>query len=327
MKRKVLLSVVVLIIVFSCLTFVPETKSAEYPDKPIEFVVMAPPGGPFDNFVRVMALLLNDEGIVKPKINIFNKTGGGATVSLNYLASKKGDPNVLYAWTVNPVVTVLRGTTTVKDVMDLTQLCSLMEDPNLLAVRADSKYKNLKELIEDSKKNPDKVKAGIGNVGGGEHIIMTRIEQATGVRFSITSFGGTGHVALLGGHVDFTITGPSDVMQSVAAGKLRILAAVGDTRIQEAPDVPTMKEQGVNVSFRQLRGFWGPPEMPAYAVKFWDAAFAKLAVSKGFEATLTKLAMMNAYMGQEQLTKFMPSYVAEFAQDLKNLEVYGGKKK
>lgn len=325
MKRKALLSLVFLITVFSCITFAPIGKAAEYPDKTIEFVVHSPGGGA-DSFVRATALFLNDEGIVKPKIQVVNRVGGGSTVALNYLADNKGNPNILMGWTTAPIVTLLRGTTKVKDTMDMTFVCALVEDPNLLVVRADSKYKNMKDLIEDARKNPDKIKGGVGSIGGTEHIIMNRVEKAAGVKFNITSFGGMAYIQILGGHIDFTFATPVDVIQQVKAGKLRILAAAGDERTQFATDVPTMKEQGVNAAFRQLRGFWGPPEMPDHAVKFWERAFVKLSESKGFKDHLRKIEMDPLYMGQEQLRKFIPDYAKGLAADLKDLEVYGGKK-
>ncbi len=279
-----------------------------------------------DTFYRSIARFLNDEGIVKQKIQIFNRTGGAATVAINYVASKKGDPYVLQGWTTSPIMTLLRGTTKVKDVMDLTLLCSLVEDPNLLVVRSDSKYKSMKDLIEDARKNPDKVKGSVGTIGGSEHVIMNRVEKATGVKFNITAFGGASYVPVLGGHTDFTFGPPADVQESVTAGKLRYLANASDTRSQATPNEPTMKELGINTSFRQLRGLWGPPEMPDYVVKFWGQAFAKLSETKGFKDLSRKFYMEPAYMGPEQLRKFMPDYAKEFAADIKDLEAYVSKK-
>ena len=162
-----------------------------------------------DAFQRMVAHFLNDEGIVKPKIQVFNRQGGGAAVAINYVASKKGDPYVLQQWTTSPIMAILRGTTTVKNVMDLTLISSLVEDPNLLVVRPDSKYKSLKDLIEDARKNPDKVRGSVGSIGGTEHVIMNRLEKATGVKFNITAFGGTAFVPVLGGHTDFTFSTPA----------------------------------------------------------------------------------------------------------------------
>ena len=327
MKRKELLSWFVLAAILCFTPFATGAQAAEYPDKTIEFVVHSAAGGGPDFFLRTIARFLNDEGIVKPKIFVSNKLGGSGTLAINYLASKKGDPNVLLGWTTSPLATLLRGTTTVKNVMDLAFLCALSEDVNLLVVGGDSKYKTLKDFIDDARRNPDKVKGGVGSIGSTEHILMHRLEKAAGVKFNITSFGSSSYSKVLGGHVDFTFAVPIDVMQSVAAGKLRILANAGDTRSPSTPDVPTMREQGVNASFRQLRGLCGPPDMPEYAVKFWGQAFAKLSEIKGFKESLKKFEMEPLYMGPEQLKKVIPDYTKELAADIKDLDVYGGAKK
>jgi tripartite-type tricarboxylate transporter receptor subunit TctC len=324
-KQKQFISLFCWMSVICCMAFAPAAVAAEYPDKFLEFVVHSPGGGA-DTFVRATALFLNQEGIVKPKIQVFNRAGGAGTVAINYLADNKGNPNVLMGWTTAPIVTILRGTTKVKDPTEMAFLCALAEDPNLLVVSAESRWKNLKDLIEDTRKNPDKIKGGVGSIGGTEHVIMNRVEKVTGVKFNITSFSAMAYIQILGGHIDFTFATPVDVMQHVKAGKLRILAAAGDTRTQFAPDVPTMKEQGVNTAFRQLRGFWGPPEMPDYAVNFWERAFSKLSETTGFKDHLKKMEMDPMYMGREQLRKIIPDYNKALVADLKDLEVYGGKK-
>ena len=110
------------------------------------------------------------------------------------------------------------------------------------------------------------------------------------------------------------------------AGKLKYLANAGEVRSQAAPDIPTMKELGINASMRQLRGFWGPPEMPDYAVKYWEQAFAKLMKVKGFQDFLKKINMEPVFMGPEKLKGYMPGYVKEFEADVKDLDAYVEKK-
>jgi putative tricarboxylic transport membrane protein len=219
-------------------------------------------------------------------------------------------------------MTILRGTTKVKSMTDMALICVLVEDPNLLVVRTDSKYKSLKELIEDAKKNPDKIRASVGSIGGTEHVIINRLEKAAGVKFNTTSFGSNSYVPVIGGHTEFTFSTPLDVQESMKAGKLRYLANAGDQRAQVAPDVPTMKELGVNASMRQLRGFFGPPGMPDYAVKYWDQAFKKLLEVNAFKDYLKKVDMEPVYMGPEQLKKFMPDYLKDFVADVKDLDAY-----
>lgn len=310
---------------FLSFMFAGSAVSAEYPDKPIEFVTHSAAGGGADVFIRTVALILNNEGIVKPKIQVLNKTGGAATVAINYVAGKKGDPYVIQTWTTSPLVTVLRGTTMIKSPLEMSIICNLTEDPNLLVVQADSKYKDLKELIADAKKNPKKINCGINSQGGTEHITASRIQKATGAEFNITSFP-VSITALLGGHIDFSFGNVDETGEHIKAKKLRPLAAVGDRRTNFMPSLLTMKEQGVNASYVQVRGFWGPPEMPDYAVKFWEQAFAKLMETKAFKDYMKSVEMDPAYVGTDASRKFVSEYAKQLGQDLKELEIYGGKK-
>jgi putative tricarboxylic transport membrane protein len=328
-KKKLLLSMVVVYsLVALALATAPPAMAGEYPDKGIELVIHTAAGGAADVFGRSIALLLNNEGLVKPKITVTNRIGGSATVANNYLASKKGDPYLLMGWTTAPLVAVLRGTSTVKDPMEMTWLCNLTQDPNMLVVRADSQFKTLAELIDYAKKNPEKVTVAIPSLGGSEHVMVNRIEKATGAKFNPTSFSTMNSiVALLGGHVDFAFGNMQETGESLRAKKFRALAAVGEKRTQFFPDVPTMKEQGVNASFTQHRGIWAPPEMPDFALKFWDSAFAKLVETKGFKDYVKSVEMEPTFMGVEAVRKFIAQYSKELSIDLNELDIYGGKKK
>jgi putative tricarboxylic transport membrane protein len=327
MNRINVVLLFVLIAALCPIPVTPEAGAAEYPDKVMEFVVHSAAGGAgADAFVRNAARILNDEGIVKQKFYVSNRTGGGAAVAVNYLASRKGDPYVLMGWTTAPIVAILRNTTTVKDPMEITGICSLVNDPLLLCVRSDSKYKNLTDLVDDARNNPDKVRACISSPGGTEHFVVNRLEKATGVKFNVTSFPAACIVSLLGGHVDYSFESPAQAEQNVTAGKLRVLANAGETRSQFLPDARTLKEQGVNASFTQFRGVWGPPGMPDYAVKFWGQAFAKLSESKTYKDQVKKNYMEPAYIGPEQMRTFTAEYAKGLTADLKELEVYGGKK-
>jgi putative tricarboxylic transport membrane protein len=326
-KKRFFLSLVVVVPLIAFITFVlaPETK-AEYPDKVVEFVTHAKPGGGADIFFRTVALILNNEGIVKPKIQVTNKIGGGASVAINYVIDKKGDPYVVMQWTTAPLVNILRGTTKVKDPLEMTILGNLTEDPNLLVVPFDSKYKTLNELIDDARKNPGRVRLAIGSIGGSEHIIGNRLAKAAKVEFNTTSFQ-LHIVALLGGHVDFSVGTLGDTKESLKAKKIRALAIVGERRSDLMPATPTIKESGINTSFTQARGFWGPPEMPEYAVKFWEKAFAKLSETKAFKDFAVSSDMELAYMGANETRKFLVEYDKELAADLSALDVFGSKQK
>ncbi|MDI6726486.1 MAG: tripartite tricarboxylate transporter substrate binding protein, partial [Smithellaceae bacterium] len=285
------------------------------------------PGGGSDLFARQIAHIMEKEGIVKQKIQVVNRPGGGAAVAVNYLASKKGDPYTFMHTTTGPISAVLRGATQVK-LEDLTLIAMLVEDPNLAFTRHDSPFKDMKSLIAEAKKAPRKINVAVGTIGGTEHVCAHRVAKAAGVEFNITSFrgGGEAAVALLGGHVDFSFGNLNEQMGQIEAKKVRALATMGEKRLSFLPETPTIKELGVNASFSQIRGFWAPPDFPSYAVKFWEDAFEKLLKTKDFKELLQASQGVESFLKQEEFKKFFYKYADELRRDVKELEVYQGKK-
>ncbi len=326
MRKKALFYSSILVFIFVALLIAPVAK-AEYPEKPIEIVVHSAPGGGSDLFARQIAAILEKEGIVKQKIQVVNHTGGGATVALNYLATKKGDPYVFMNTTTGPLTTALRGSSRIK-FNELTIVAMLAEDPNLAFTRPDSPYKNMKAVIAEAKKAPKKVNVAVGTIGGSEHICAHRVAKATGVEFNIVAFkgGGEAATALLGGHVDLSFGNIQEQMGQIEAKKIMALATMSEKRIPFLPDIPTMKEEGINASFMQFRGFWAPQDWPAYAVKYWEDTFEKLMKSPTFKSYLKTNLAVESFRKHEEFKKFITKYAEELQNDIKALEVYQEKK-
>ncbi len=327
MKGKMLYSAVLLVSIWitGVLTF--QAGAADYPDKPIEIIVHSAPGGGSDLFARQVAAILEKEGIVKQKIQVANRTGGGATVALNALADKKGDPYTFMNATTGPLTTVLRGSSRIK-FEDLTPIAMIAEDPNLAFTRPDSPYKDMKGVIAEAKKAAKKVNVAVGTIGGSEHICAHRVAKATGVEFNIVAFksGGEAAVALLGGHVDLSFGNIQEQMGQIEAKKIKVLATMSEKRIPFFPDVPTMKDEGINATFSQFRGFWAAPNFPAHAVKYWEDTFEKLMKNATFRNYLKSNQAVEHFLKHDEFKKYLTTYSKELMQDVKALEVYQEKK-
>jgi putative tricarboxylic transport membrane protein len=319
--KKAIMMCLIPVILFLVVLALAAPAIAEYPEKPIEFVIHSAPGGGMDTFTRTVAHILEKNGIVKQKIQVTNRRGGGATVAINYVVDQKGDPYVLQHWTTSPLNTLLRGTTKVKSWKDLTIIGTLIEDPNVAVAQTGSPYKDMGEVIAYAKKNPNKISASIQTIGGSEHIISHRIEKASGAQLTVTSFD-QGVVALLGGHIDMTFDTVAVTSPHVEAGKLKYLATMTEKRIPFLPDVPTLKDLGINTSFTQYRGFWGGPGFPEYAVKFWEKAFAKLLETQEWKDFMLKGSMVPLYMTSAEAVQMLGPYYDELRQDVKELEAY-----
>lgn len=324
-KRVWLYAAVLFFTVVTCMA--ASDVLAAYPENPIEIIVHSSPGGGSDLFARQIANLMEREGIVKQKIQVVNRTGGGATVAVNYLAGKKGDPYTFMNTTTGPLTTVLRGATRLK-FEELVPIAMLAEDPNLAFTRFDSPFKSMKDVIAAAKKAPKKVNVAIGTIGGSEHVSAHRVAQAAGVEFNIVAFkgGGEAATALLGGHVDLSFGNVQEQMGQIEGKKVRALATMTDKRIPFLPDVPTMREEGIDAVYTQYRGFWAAPGFPDYAVKFWEDAFEKLMKSQGFKDYLKSNQAVESFRKHEEFKKYLVKYVEVLQKDIATLEIYKEKK-
>lgn len=324
-KKSVVCSLAIAFCIIAVL--IPAAAKAEYPDKPIEFVVHASAGGGSDLFSRTVAHILEKEGIVKQKINVVNRTGGSGTVAMNYMADKEGDPNVLMQFTSGPLSAVLRGSTKAK-LEDLTFISMATMDPNLAFTRQESQFNDMKSVIAYALKNPEKVSVAYGTVGGSEHICAHRIAKATGAQLNLVGFGGGGPaaVAILGGHVDLGFGNVEEQMGQIEAKKIKPLGTMTPVKIPFLPNVLTMKEQGINAVYEQPRGFWAPKNFPDYAVKFWEEAFYKLSQTQAFKDYLSKSYSVNNYMRHAETKAFVTNFLQGLKVDVEELGAFKKKK-
>ena len=300
---------------------------AEYPDKPIEFVVHSSPGGGSDLFARTVAHILEKEGLVKVKINVKNRRGGSGTKALDFLHSKEGDPYVLMQVTTSPLSAILRGSSKMK-LDDLTFIARVVIDPNLAFTRYDSPYNDMKSLMEYAKKNPSVVSVAYGNVGGSEHICAHRVAKAVGAKLNPISFGGGAGaaVAILGGHVSMGFGNVNEQMGQIEAKKVKALGTMTPERLPFMPDVPTMREQGIDAVYTQIRGFWAPKNFPDYARDFWEETLYKLTKTKGFKDYLKTSYGVNAFLRHDEFKAFIVDYLKELKIDVDELGAYKKKK-
>lgn len=294
--------------------------AAAYPEKPVELVTHSAPGGGSDIFARNIIDMVAKEKLLPVPIVVVNKPGGSGAVATAYVATKKDDPYTIFATTTSIYTTLVKGEVKVT-LDDFTPICGLMQDPNILTVSADSPYKNVKEFIAAAKKKRKGISMGLASLGSSDQISAHRIEKETGVEFNIVSFkqGSEAFTALLGGHVDFGVGNPAETSGMIDAGKLRVLATLTDKRLPYMPKVPTLKEEGVNVAFYQLRGIWGTKNMPKDVAKFWETTFQKLTKTASWQKYLEKDLALDNYLSSADYKKFLEKELKVFAVELSAL--------
>lgn len=298
----------------------PTIAAAAYPEKPIEFVTHSAPGGGSDIFARRVADMAAQAKIFPVPLVVVNKPGGSGAVATGYVATKKDEPYMIFATTVSIYTTLAKGEVKVT-LGDYTPICALIQDPNILAVRTEAPYKNVKEFIAAAKKQRKGLNQGLASLGATDHILSHRIQKVTGAEFNIVSFkqGTEANMALLGGHVDFGLGNPSEMAGQMAAGKLRALATATDKRLPYLPKVPTLKEEGIDVSIAQIRGIWGTRNMPKEVVQYLETAFNRLTKTDAWKKYLTDEMVLDSFMGSAEYTQWLDKELKRYTQELTEL--------
>ncbi len=149
------------------------------------------------------------------------------------------------------------------------------------------------------------------------------LEKAAGVKFNYITFnsGGEVNTALLGGHVDFALTNPGEALSLSQGGKVRILGVYADKRLALAPDVPTMKEQGYNITYVQNRGLVAPAGIPTDAVKVLETAFQKAMTTPEWKQYVKDNMLDEAWMNSADFGKWLENENARYVSLLKEMGV------
>lgn len=284
----------------------------DYPPKTMSFVAPAGAGGGWDLTIRTVAKTLKDTQLVESNMPITNRPGGGGAVNLAYMQTQTGKDNLISVYSPPILLTHLTGASKYS-YQDTTPLARLITDYGAFVVSKDSKYTSIKEVMDALKKDPKSVKiGGTSSAGSMDHIQFLMVAKAAGVpklnQIDYISFQDGGAVAqVLGGHVDLISTGLGDVVQLVKSGNLRALAQTADKRVGEGviADIPTVKEQGIDTTFENWRGLFGPKDMPDYAVAYWGTTLKNMVETPEWAEARKRNGWDGAYQNGEDFTKFL----------------------
>jgi putative tricarboxylic transport membrane protein len=291
--------------------------------EPIEYVVQAAAGGGSDIMARTIQTIIEKEKMSTHPITVVNRVGGAGAIAYTYVSGKKGNPYVWASATTGFLQTPLLVKTNY-NYKGFTPLCTLAFDDFLVVVRADSPYKTMKDVIDAAKKNPGELKVGGTTAQSPDAIIVFQLERETGVKFNFIAFKGGGEVmvALLGGHIDLASANPGEALAQMEAKKVRVLGASTEARLEGAPDIPTLKEQGMNVVYRQFRSIAAPKDIPREALKYYEELFKKLSENKTWKEKYIKENMLSPYyLNSTETYKFWEKETAWLAQIMKEMKL------
>ncbi len=221
---------------------------AAFPERPVTIVVPFPPGGSSDATVRTMQAKLAER--LGQTIIVDNKPGANSAIGATYTAKAKPDGYTLLVgsigtFAINPVL--------YKDLQydprrDFDLLTVAVRTPNALVTRPDFPANNVQELVAYLKKNPDKVSFASSGTGSSDHLTAALFWQKTGTTGIHVPYkgGGPAQTDLMGGNADVSFQNLGGIANHVRAGKMKLLAITSDKRVEGFPNVPTMREAGVD---------------------------------------------------------------------------------
>jgi tripartite-type tricarboxylate transporter receptor subunit TctC len=296
----------------------------DYPNHTITMVVPFPPGGVADITARPLADAMSR--ILKQTVIVENKSGAGGGVGMQYVARARPDGyTVLLALSsisIIPEADKVLGRDPMFQLNQLVPIARFTADPTVLAVRADSPYHSVADLIAAAKKAPGTIPYGSSGNYGTMHVPMEMLSDAAGVKMLHVPFTGAGPavVALLGGQVQALSTGPSTVMGHLHAGKVRVLATWGEGgRHPALPDVPTLKELGYDAQFSQWTGLFVPAGTPEPVVAKLRAAARSAIDDPVFKNSLSKVETPIQYLDQPQFRAFWDADAKKLADVVKRI--------
>ena len=274
----------------------------------LKILVPAAPGGGWDQTGRALQAALQSEKIVQ-RITVDNKGGAGGTIGIaQFVSSNKGDPNAVMIGGMVMVGAIITNKSPV-NLSQVTPLARLTGEYEVVVVPGSSKIQSMKELVAQFKANPGGVAWGGGSAGGTDHILAGMIAQTVGVEPAKVNYiayagGGEAQAAIMGGHVAAGISGYGEFAAQIKSGKLRALAISSDKRVPGI-DIPTLKEQGVDVELVNWRGIFGAPGITDAQKKELIDVIGKAVKSASWQETLKRNDWTDMYLAGDAFKTFL----------------------
>ena len=272
----------------------------------LKMMIPANPGGGWDQTGRNLAAAMQGAKLVSG-VQFENKGGAAGIIGLaQFVNSAKGDPNAVMIGGMVMVGGIILGKSQV-NLTQVTPIARLTSEWEAVVVPANSPHKTMADLVKAFKENPGKVSWGGGSAGGTDHILVGLIARAVGVdpaKINYVPFkgGGEASVAILGGHVTAGVSGIGEFAEQVKAGKMRALAQSAPTKVD---NIPSLKEQGIDVELGNWRGIFGAPGITPQQRDALVQLVRNATETPAWKVTLEKLGWTPVFLAGDAYAKFL----------------------
>ncbi|SFU77403.1 Bug family tripartite tricarboxylate transporter substrate binding protein [Pseudoduganella namucuonensis] len=288
----------------------------------VECVVPSKPGGAMDltcKLAKKGLQALPDAG--QRDMNISYVPGGIGAVAWHSLLSRRAEPNTLVVFSGGSLLNLAQGKFGKATAGDVRWVAALGADYGMIAVRADSPYKNLGELLAALKKHPEKVLIGVsGTIGSQDWLKIALVVKAAGIdpkvlRFVALEGGGEAFTAMQANYVQVVSGDASEATLNATAGKTRVLAVLSEQRLPGAlAAVPTAREQGIDVVWPVIRGLWMGPKVADADYRHWVQTFDRMLASPEFAQTRAAYGLYPFALTGDALTAYVRKAVDDYGK-------------
>ena len=310
-----------MLVLLAAIAAAPALAQDAYPSRPITMVIAFPPGGVADITARPTAFTM--EKMLKHRVIIENRPGAAGATGNAYVANAKPDGyTVLMALSsvsVIPEAERLHGRKPPYELAQFAPIALISADPVVLVVRDEAPWKNVSEFISDARQRPGKITYSSSGIYGALHMPFTLLEHATGITLWHVPYNGGGPAiqALLGSQVDVTVGGPATMIGQIKGKRLRPLASFGNKRLAALPDVPTLKELGIDAEYFIWAGLLAPRATPPAIQQTLRNAVRQTVEDPEFRAAMAKVETPINYLDAPEFQKFWDADAIKLAEAVK----------
>jgi len=301
------------------------SNAADAPSR-TECIAPAKPGGGFDLTCKLLQVSLQETKQIDTPMRVTYMPGGVGAVAYNaIIAQRPAEAGTVVAFSGGSLLNLSQGKFGRYSVDDVKWLAAVGTDYGMIAVRADAPWKNLGELMAAMKSDPTKVVVGAGaSIGSQDWMKTALLAREAGIdprkmRYVAFEGGGEPVTALLGNHIQVVSGDMSEMVPHLQGGKMRVLAVMSDKRLSGAlADVPTAKEQGFNIEWPIIRGFYLGPKVSDADYQWWEAAFKKMVATPEFQHQRDLRGLFEFNMFGQELDSYVKKQVADYREQAKS---------
>lgn len=278
------------------------------PAKAVEIIVSTGAGGINDQNARTIQKIMQDEKMLPVPSVVVNKAGGNQILAVNYVKQFPADPHYLFYANATVFTNQISGRMP-HHYTDFTPLALLLVDYTVISVRQDSPIKSMKELVAALKADPQSIAFGLPSRGGPNHLATAQAMRSAGIdpnklKLVLFKTNAEASTAMLGGHIQATLS--SVAAATLASSGTRILVVTAPKRLSDLPNLPTMREQGIEATgIPNWRGVFGPKGMSAAQITYWESAIAKVAAHPEWKKQLSETNVEPMYMNSADFGKWL----------------------